>query len=234
MDCSNLFAPVIGQIQAITLLQNAITKNRIAPAYLFAGPTGVGRALTARLFAGTLLAQGLSPEQSDLAIRRAAAGNHPDLWWVEPTFLHQGKRLTLTEAITAGLKRKAPPQIRIEQIREIGQFLSKPPLEARQAMVIIESAETMPEAAANALLKTLEEPGRATIILIAPAAESLLPTLVSRCQKIPFHRLNSGDLETVLRRLGQADILEHAVLMATGSPGEAIGAYEKQQTIPSD
>ncbi len=74
----------------------------------------------------------------------------------------------------------------IEQIREITNFLSRPPLESSRSVVVIEQADTMTESAANALLKTLEEPGKATLILIAPSPSSLLPTLVSRCQHIPL------------------------------------------------
>lgn len=75
-------------------------------------------------------------------------------------------------------------------------------------MVVIEQAEAMAESAANALLKTLEEPGRATLILIAPSPESILPTLVSRCQKIPFYRLDSSSLTQVLTRTGNLEILD--------------------------
>jgi hypothetical protein len=92
---------------------------------------------------------------------RVRQRNHPDLLWVEPTYMNQGKRLSTKEAEEAGLKRKAPPQIRLEQVREIGEFLSRPPLEAGRSVVVLEQAETMGEGAANGLLKTLEEPGKA-------------------------------------------------------------------------
>jgi DNA polymerase-3 subunit delta' len=134
------------------------------------------------------------------------------------------------------MSRKSPPQTRLEQVRQIAQFLSRPPLEARQAVVVIEAAETMAEGAANGLLKTLEEPGQATIILLAPGPQSLLPTLVSRCQTIPFQRLNTTDLTTVLHRAGQEDILQQPQMlaMAQGSPGGAIAAYNQLQTIPPE
>lgn len=92
----------------------------------------------------------------------------------------------------------------------------------------------MTEGAANALLKTLEEPGKATLILIAPSSDSLLPTLVSRCQRIPFHRLSGEAVEQVLRTNGYEYILDYPELMgiAQGSPGEAIAAFEYLQMIP--
>ena len=101
-------------------------------------------------------------------------------------------------------------------------------------MVVIEDAETMTEAAANGLLKTLEEPGKATLILIAPTLDSLLPTLVSRCQKIPFYRLSDADLKTLLGRMGQEEIINHEEIigLSQGSPGKAIAAWEQLQNIP--
>ncbi|MEC4892672.1 MAG: DNA polymerase III subunit delta' [Oscillatoria sp. PMC 1051.18] len=227
------FAKLIGQPQAVDLLNQAVAKNRIAPAYLFAGPSGVGRRLATQCFTQLLFCQGLPTEKQAKIQKKLQDGNHPDLYWVEPTYLHQGKLLTAKEAAEAGLNRKAPPQIRIEQIREITRFLSRPPLEASRAIVVLESAQTMAEGAANALLKTLEEPGRATIILIAPSADSLLSTLVSRCQRIPFTSLSQTDLTEVLQNLGHEEILaDEAVLaIAQGSPGEAILAWEQLKHI---
>jgi DNA polymerase-3 subunit delta' len=94
----------------------------------------------------------------------------------------------------------------------------------------------MTEAAANALLKTLEEPGKATIILIASSSDSLLPTLVSRCQRIPFYGLSQTDLKQVLQKIGQQEILEYPeiIAIAQGSPGKAIEAFTQLQNIPSD
>ena len=232
----NRFQDLIGQPQAIELLQQAIAHNRIAPAYLFAGPSGIGKSLAAKAFAEELLAFNLTPDQQERVKRRFFAGNHPDLLWVSPTYQHQGKLLTVKEAEESGLKRKAPPLIRIEQIREIGQFLSRPPLEASRAVIVLEEAQSMNEGAANALLKTLEEPGKATLILIAPSVDALLPTLVSRCQRIPFYRLSLSAMEQVLTQTGKEEILTYPQLLAIaqGSPGEAIAALEQLQAIPEN
>lgn len=225
---------LVGQEQAIALLQGAIAQNRIAPAYLFAGSPGVGRSLAARGFIEQLFCQ-VSPEKQPLIKKRLQQGNHPDLLWVEPTYLHNGNLLSATEAAEKGVSRKAPPQIRLEQIREIGQFLGRAALEAPRKVVVLEQAETMAEGAANGLLKTLEEPGKATLILIAPSVESLLPTLVSRCQRIPFRRLAQENLEAVLRQTGHEEILQSASILAIaeGSPGAAIKAFAQLQAIPA-
>jgi DNA polymerase-3 subunit delta' len=231
-----MFAPVVGQRQAVELLTQAVRQNRVAPAYLFVGADGIGRKLVARCFIELLFSTTTESHKIPVLQKQLRQGNHPALLWVEPTYQHQGQRLTASEASEKGVKRKAPPIIRLEQIREITQFLSRPPLSAPRNIVVLEQAETMAEAAANALLKTLEEPGQATLILIAPAVESVLPTLVSRCQRIPFDRLNSAQMAQVLEQTGKGAILQHPAILnlAAGSPGSAIASYQQLQTIPSE
>ncbi len=234
MTSANAFSPVISQKQAIELLTQTVLQNRIAPAYLFVGSSGIGRSLAARCFIEFLFTQtSLKPLNSEQIKHRIHQKNHPDLLWVEPTYLHQGKRLSASEATEAGIKRRSPPQIRLEQIREIGQFLSRPPLEASRLVVVLEQAETMAEAAANGLLKTLEEPGKATLILIAPGVDSLLSTLVSRCAKIPFYRLDEQAVAQVLKTQGQEEILSHPeiIAMSQGSPGEAIVYWQQLKAM---
>ena len=227
------FEPLLGQPQAIELLTRAVTQGRIAPAYLFAGAAGVGRSLAASCFAELLLArQPLEPISEGLR-QRIRQRNHPDLLWVEPTYLHQGKFLSAAEAVELGIKRRSLPEIRLEQIREVARFLSRAPLEARRSVIVLEQADRMAEAAANGLLKTLEEPGQATLILIAPSPESLLPTLVSRCQRIPFYRLDRETIAQILMQVGQGEILNHPEILtlAQGSPGEAIVHWQQLQTV---
>ncbi|MEM9483213.1 MAG: DNA polymerase III subunit delta', partial [Cyanobacteria bacterium P01_F01_bin.116] len=228
------FVHIVGQAQAVELLVQATVRERIAPGYLFVGPDGVGRSLVAHTFAAMLLSDG--QESAENLKRRIQSRNHPDLLWVEPTYLHQGKLLTAIEAQTAGIKRRGRPQVRLEQIRDIARFLGRPPLEASRSVVVIEAAELIAEAAANGLLKTLEEPGKATLILIAPDQQALLPTLISRCQTIPFRRLSPTDLAQVLIHTGHQEILDYpeVIGLAQGSPGSAIASYQQLQTIPNE
>ncbi|XGV98822.1 MAG: DNA polymerase III subunit delta' [Leptolyngbya sp. BL-A-14] len=231
------FSPLINQPQAVELLTQAVAKNRVAPAYLFAGKPGVGRRLAAECFLSLLFSPPTSAIAPSKALQhRIQERNHPDLLWVEPTYLHQGKRLSIAEAAEAGLKPKSPPVVRLEQVRDIARFLSRAPLEATRSVVVIDHAETMAEAAANGLLKTLEEPGQATLILIAPGVESLLPTLVSRCQRIPFYGLTIEGMAQVLQRSGHAEILQQpdVLQLAQGSPGAAIDHWQQLQAIPAD
>jgi DNA polymerase III subunit delta' len=230
---ASAFNELIEQPQATELLTQAIERDRIAPAYLFVGPDGVGRKRAARLFLDALLQS--SPPS---AKRRSSQDNHPDILWVEPTYQHQGKAISAAALTEKGVALpKARPQVRLEQIRDITRFVSQAPMEAPRLLVILDEAQTMGESAANGLLKTLEEPGQhCTLILIAPSVDSLLPTIVSRCQRIPFRRLSPEGLSTVLQRLELHEILAHQPIltMAQGSPGRAIQYWEKLQAIPAE
>lgn len=230
----DLFAGILGQEMAVELLGCALGQQRLAPAYLLAGPSGVGRRLLALRFAEGLLTTVIA--EKTVLRRRIEAHNHPDLLWVAPTYLHQGKPITVAAAEELGIRRKSPPQIRLVQIRDITQFLARPPLESSRAVVIIEAAETMAEAAANGLLKTLEEPGQASLLLLAPDSAALLPTLVSRCQQVPCRRLSPEAMEAVLSQAGHPEILQqpNILALAQGSPGQAIAAWQRLQTFPDN
>lgn len=227
---------LLGQTQAVELLTQSILRQRLAPAYLFYGADGIGKSLAARCFIESILCDGVPESEQALIAQKLRQGNHPDVLWVAPTYSHQGKLLSAAEATAAGVKRKAPPQIRIEQIREIGQFLSRPPLLGSRSVIAIEQAQTMAEGAANALLKTLEEPGKATIIAIASSVESLLPTIVSRCQQVSFQRLDRAAMVEILTRLGKVEILDRPEILglAQGSPGAAIALWEQLAAMPAE
>lgn len=240
---SSPFSTLVGQAQAIALLERAVTLGRIAPGYLFVGPAGTGKSIAAVGFAELLLSGSLNLRAPDLKAlteagltRRIRDRNHPDLLWVEPTYLHNGQLLTPSQAAESGVKRKSLPRIRVPQIRDIARFLSRPALEANRAVVVIEQAEQMAEAAANALLKTLEEPGQASIILLAPDQQALLPTLISRCQAIPFRRLNDEQMAQVLTQTGHSEVLRSVEVMAIaqGSPGRAIESWNQLQALPPE
>ncbi|MBD2138203.1 DNA polymerase III subunit delta' [Anabaena sp. FACHB-1237] len=231
-----MFSPLVGQTQAVELLTQAVKCHRIAPAYLFVGADGIGKSLAAKCFIELIFSSNIETSQLPTLQKRIQQRNHPALLWVEPTYQYQGQRLTAVEAAEKGVKRKTPPVIRLEQIRGITEFLSRPPLEAPRNIVVLEQAETMAESAANALLKTLEEPGKATLILLAPSPESILTTLVSRCQKIPFYRLDSQGMQQILTNTNHREILAHPEILqiAAGSPGNAIAAFKQLQNISSE
>ena len=232
----SIFDALVGQEQAIDFLVSAIARDRVAPAYLFAGPSGVGRKLAAECFGQLVLCPPERPELAAGLARRVRDRMHPDLLWLEPTYLDRGQLIPASQAQAAGLEKKTPPQIRLEQIRQLATNLGRPPIEASRSFVVIEGAETMAEGAANALLKTLEEPGRATIVLLAPGPEALLPTLVSRCARVAFRRLAPEEVGQVLDRVGQGDLRDYpeVLALAQGCPGQAIAHWQRLQSLPPE
>lgn len=230
------FADLIGQDPSVRLLQQAVALNRIAPAYLFYGAAGIGKKIAAKSFAELLLTANLPLDAQLKAAKKLRAKQHPDLLLVQPTYIHKGEPISVSRAREQNLSFKTAPKLRIEQIRDITRFLTRQPIEAWRQVVVIEETQTLAEPAANALLKTLEEPGNATIILLALDRDLLLPTLVSRCQNVKFSRLSQSDLKTVLQREGYSKILDHPELLALaqGSPGQAIASWQQLQTIPQD
>ena len=114
--------------------------------------------------------------------------------------------------------------------------MNQAPIESSRLLVIVDQAELMGEASANGLLKTLEEPGNASLILISTTVETLLPTIVSRCQKIPFYPLSQNDMSTILTRQGYGEILQDPQVMALamGSPGKAIANWEMRDSIETE
>jgi DNA polymerase III subunit delta' len=163
-------------------------------------------------------------EKADNCLDQIELGNHPDVLWIEPTYIHNDNIIPVSMAVREQLTFKQSPQIRIEQVREIERFLAHLPIAAPRQVVAIEQAELMATKAASALLKTLEEPGQATFILIASNAELLLPTIYSRCSLVPFRSLSYHQMERVLETTGHPEVLKQPelVMMAQGSPGLAI------------
>ena len=130
--------------------------------------------------------------------RKIESNNHPDLLWIEPSYIVQGKSISQAKARAESISMKSPPQIRLNQIKEIIEFLGKKPFESERSIVIIEDIEKINEAASNALLKTLEETYTGLFILITQRPEKLLSTIRSRCQIVPFTRLNDNQINKII------------------------------------
>ncbi|MFI5354531.1 MAG: DNA polymerase III subunit delta' [Desulfobaccales bacterium] len=205
------FRQILGQERVISHLRTAREKGRLSHAYLFLGPEGVGRGSTARALAAALNC--LTPlEDGDAcgvcaSCRRLAAGTNPDFVVIGPTSeSHQ-------------------PQIKIEQIREFRRLTNYPPLSDGWRVALIKPAEALNEAAANALLKTLEEPPeRHLLALTAQVEADLLPTIVSRCHKLAFAPLPAALVARELeeRRGLAAPQAQLLAALSGGSLGRAL------------
>jgi DNA polymerase-3 subunit delta' len=254
---AELFADLLGQEAAVRLLEASLVRRRLAPAYLFVGADGVGRRLAAlRFLEGVITSPEGCLEGDPLLRRRLGQGNHPDLLWVEPTYSHQGQLVPASKAAAEGVNRRTAPQLRLEQVREVSRFLARRPVEANRCLVVLEGVEAMAEAAANALLKTLEEPGGGLLVLITAAPDQLLSTIRSRCQAIPFARLSPELVQRVLDALpppqvdvsretdAPEDVSESApaavpadppelIDLAAGSPGALLAHRLQWRSLPA-
>jgi DNA polymerase-3 subunit delta' len=197
---------LIGHERARGVLARAVAQDSGRAGYLFTGPVGVGRHLAASGFVRALLctAEGARPCGDCPPCRRPAGAPHPDLLEVVP----QDNRKSIS----------------VEQIRALGAWLVQSPALGRRKAAIVDPADAMTEAAANALLKALEEPPRGrVVVLIAERAGALPPTVRSRCQQVAFGPLTDDQVAEVLRRHGwpfQAS--QQAAALAEGSPGLAL------------
>ncbi|HEY7140463.1 MAG TPA: DNA polymerase III subunit delta' [Methylomirabilota bacterium] len=208
---SSAWAGIVGQSGAIALLRRAIAQDRVAHAYAFVGPSGVGRRLTAVAFAQAALcpAEGCG---ACAVCRRVAAGQHPDCQVVVPTPPRENP--------------KGAPMIRIEQVRELERAAALAPLEAGRKVFVLDDAERMTLPTAQALLKTLEEPPpRTYLVLIIANPRALPPTLISRCQRVRFRPLGEADAARFLESRGVTPAASALLArLAQGRPGLALGA----------
>lgn len=172
---------IIGHEWAVRLLQRALARDELSHAYLFTGPANVGKQTLAMALARAALCQEKVDPPCGLcrACHLTTSGNHPDLHCVSPE----------TASGKSG----------IQQIRELERLLILTPNMGRRRVAILSDFDQATPAAANALLKTLEEPPpHALLLLLAPDSDILLPTVVSRCQVMPLRPLPAGLVEQAL------------------------------------
>ncbi len=169
-----------GHERPISILLNSLKNNRLAGSYIFSGPEGIGKAMVAEY-----LAQVLNCQKDNFAAcgacascQKIASRNHPDVHWIS--------------ADDSGL-------IKIEKIRGAIDEINLRPFEARFKVFIILDAQNLTEEAANCLLKTLEEPPAGSLIFLTTSRiKRLMPTIISRCQRINFSALSPSLLESIL------------------------------------
>jgi len=202
------FGDISGNLKVRTLLQRAIERDRVAHAYLFAGPPGVGKFAAARAMAAALNCEDYAGDSCGecSSCRAMAEGAHLNYIEVEPE---------------KGL-------LKIDKIRELQKILSYR-LERGHRVVVLNGAEHLVRGAANAFLKTLEEPtAGSTIILISASPDSLLPTILSRSQRVNFRPLGVSE---VVAELGDYDLSgeqkKAAAMLSGGSITRAKEALDR-------
>ena len=180
----------------------AALDGRPAHAYLLHGPAGSGKRAAARDFAAALLARGADDPAS--ARLRAQHGAHPDLTWVAPSGAHEMLRRDVGEPVVAAA--------------------AHTPFEARHRIFVLERADVMNDEAANALLKTLEEPpSYVVLILLTDRLTQVLPTIASRCQAVRFDPPGPGKLAQRLQSQGVApETAEAAARLSLGDANKAL------------
>lgn len=174
---------------AIKLLKRVVANKRLAHTYLFYGPQGVGKEFAAREFAKVLNCSEKKDDGCDVcsACKRIAQNKHPDVLWIYP-----------------GGKSRV---IKIEQVRQMQDFVAWRPYEGRKKVCVLVDAHTLKVEASNALLKTLEEPPADSIlILVTHSPEMLLPTIKSRTQGVQFFNLKEDVIMDLLeKKMGFSD-----------------------------
>jgi DNA polymerase-3 subunit delta' len=167
---------VVGHDEAVAMLKDAVASERVTHAWLFTGPPGIGKLHTARVFAAALNCPAGGDGSCD-SCRRILRGVHPDVHLIVP----EGDNLL------------------VEDVRAVREEASRTHHEAPTAVFILDEADRMTEAAANALLKVLEEPPPGVVfVLVARSTEALVGTVPSRARTLPFVSLSLAELTAAL------------------------------------
>ena len=206
------FAQIKGQQKTVAILRNALVKDRLAHAYLFIGPEGVGKRLTALTLAKAMNCQ-VPPQPGDCCEKcppciKINSSNHADIIVVEPE---------------GGF-------IKIDQVREMQKRLRFRPMEGGRRACLIDPADQMKAEASNALLKILEEPPRDThLFLITARPHQLLSTILSRCQWVKFKPLSRPDIAQILKkdRALDEEKAHFYASLAGGSVGQAVALSDR-------
>jgi DNA polymerase-3 subunit delta' len=223
---------VIGQEQAVSALSRALAEGRPSHAYLFAGPSHVGKFTTTVQFAQALNCRGEDPP-----CRRCRQcylieqGSHPDVEVVTVGGLCDESGPEHRDHSADGSR-----DIRICQVRRLERIVSRTPFEGRYRVLIIDPADALNVEASNAFLKTLEEPPPSLVlILVTSREESLLPTVLSRCRRISFSLMPISEVEAALQEEWSVPPQDAGLLarLSGGRLGWAVAAWEDETLLPA-
>jgi DNA polymerase-3 subunit delta' len=227
---SNMSWDIVGHENAIAVLQRAVEdESRRSHAYLFAGPEQVGRATVARTFAQALNCTGddARPCGECRACRTIAEGKHPDVETMTVGGL-------CDESEHKDHAKDKSQEIRICQVRRLEHVIYRAPFEGRVRVVIVDPADALTAQAANAFLKTLEEPPEHVVMILITSREAKLPeTVRSRCRRIAFGGAKREQIESALRERWDAEPETAARLagLAQGRLGWAVDALKDDSVL---
>lgn len=219
--------------------QLAARRAQLPHALLLGGQRGIGKMELARCFAESLLCESPSVDGQAcgacVACGWLAQGNHPDFRLLQPDALAESDgEAAAGDAQEPGSKKKASQQITIAQVRALDDFLHVGTHRHGVRVVLVNPAEAMNRATANALLKSLEEPIAGTLfVLVSSEPARLLPTIRSRCQSLPVAQPPRARAQAWLHDAGVGDA-EHWLALAGGSPLLAVELAASDQGGPLD
>jgi DNA polymerase-3 subunit delta' len=211
------WSEIQGHERWVELFRHAVRQNRLAHAYLFVGPPGVGKRLFAVELAKALLCERNAAGRLDAcgeceSCKLVAADTHPDFFlrhkpWIDP------EKGTEKNEIPVALMRQWCADFALKSARGRGK------------VTVLDDADDLNEESANCFLKTLEEPSPGSVfILICTSLDGQLPTIRSRCQAIRFAPLSEATMRSVLGKqsLNDPQLVSRLVHLAGGSPGQAL------------
>ena len=208
------FDCVYGQEKQTAILRRALTAARVPHAYLFYGMRGIGKQTVARQFAKALNCKkgnGVACEQCPSCLK-ITNGNHPDVVTIVPEGIF----------------------IKITHVREMQNQIKFKPFEGEKRVFIVVDAERMNEPAANALLKTLEEPSPANVLILVTSRPFQLPeTILSRCQKLRFDPIRKETIVSFFGREGSIGSAtgDYYCLVCQGKYRECTGTHKANTSV---
>jgi len=215
------FSEFVGQENVVKTLSNAILLGIISHAYLFAGPKGTGKTTLARIFAKALNCQLRKEGEFEPCCKCN--------FCIE---IQEGRFMDLIEIDAASHRG-------IDEVRELKEVIRFSPTKAKYKVFIIDEAHQLTEHAANALLKTLEEPPSFVVFILATTDPyKLIPTILSRCQRLDFYKLKTNEIVEKLSKIAkeekiniEKEALVQIAKLASGSMRDAESILDQVFTL---
>lgn len=216
------FDSVVGQSHITNTLKAAILSDQLAHAFLFSGPRGVGKTTCARILAKAINCTNLTSEGEPCNECESCKS------------FNQGKSINIHELDAASNNS-------VEDIRNLIEQTRFVPTAGKKSVYIIDEVHMLSQAAFNAFLKTLEEPPRHVIFILATTERhKILPTILSRCQKFDFRRIKVDDIAVHLEQIAQAEsisyefaALQQIALKADGALRDALSLFDQLVSFSS-